>query len=260
MPTNKFQVFDSTNANIMNDSDYTASATRQNGVGAGVASPTLHNKLFRQVSIMATAIATLLYNNGYDATEDVSALLTGLASLMVLRDSNGRAQIATAPALASDIANKAYVDALSTVYAALTHKTRHAAGGADALSPADIGAAPASHTQAASTITDFATAVALIFNAKIITGSYVGTGVYGSGNQNSIAFSSPPKFVLITPPSISLEASFNTMLYILGATGFISQSTPKTISVTGSTLYWYGGSAAVQLNTSGTTYYYFAIL
>lgn len=37
-----------------------------------------------------------------------------------------------------------------------THKSRHATGGADALTPADIGAAPSSHTHTRSQITDFA--------------------------------------------------------------------------------------------------------
>lgn len=42
---------------------------------------------------------------------------------------------------------------LGGVFAPLSHKSRHATGGADAITPADIGAAPGSHTQAASTIT-----------------------------------------------------------------------------------------------------------
>ena len=46
--------------------------------------------------------------------------------------------------------------ALSSVFSGITHAARHKTGGADALAPADIGAAAASHTHTKSQITDFA--------------------------------------------------------------------------------------------------------
>ena len=49
--------------------------------------------------------------------------------------------------------------ALSSVFAGITHAARHKTGGADALAPADIGAAAASHSHTKSQITDFPTSM-----------------------------------------------------------------------------------------------------
>ena len=49
--------------------------------------------------------------------------------------------------------------ALSSVFAGITHASRHKTGGADALAPADIGAAAASHNHTKSQITDFPTSM-----------------------------------------------------------------------------------------------------
>mgnify|MGYP000887001897 CR=1 FL=1 len=49
--------------------------------------------------------------------------------------------------------------ALSSVFAGITHAARHKTGGADALAPADIGAAAASHNHIKSQITDFPTSM-----------------------------------------------------------------------------------------------------
>ncbi|MEM1692345.1 MAG: hypothetical protein QXK45_06720, partial [Thermofilaceae archaeon] len=66
-------------------------------------------------------------------TGTLSALLGGLAYM--IKAITGKANWRTVPAInLEDLA---------------AHKSRHATGGADALSPQDIGAAPASHSHAA---------------------------------------------------------------------------------------------------------------
>lgn len=91
--------------------------------------------------------------------------------------------------------------------------------------------------------------------AKIETGSYTGTGTYGSANPNSITFSITPKLVLIKgmlTPSI-LGGSFFT--------GTMQQNYSQVVSWSGNTMSWYsnGGNAGYQLNTSGWSYEYCAI-
>ena len=103
---------------------------------------------------------------------------------------------------------------------------------------------------------------------KIMSGSYVGTGTYGSGNKNSLTFDSPPKMLIITSPGSTFAnniRSYDLLLYIFGFDGLApSTFTNKsdgfymvTISGSGNTVSWYStGSAEYQLNKSGVTYDY----
>lgn len=71
-----------------------------------------------------------------------------------------------------DVADLNYnADQIDAALAA--HKSRHASGGADALTPADIGAAAASHTHSGGDITS---AVANATNADTVDGAHAGTG------------------------------------------------------------------------------------
>ena len=82
--SNNFKVFDETATNIMADVAYAASTARTNGVQNGVADATLHNKLFRQASIMAYAIGEVIKANGLAASDaDISALVAVLNGLLV---------------------------------------------------------------------------------------------------------------------------------------------------------------------------------
>lgn len=103
--------------------------------------------------------------------------------------------------------------------------------------------------------------------SKIESGTYSGTGVYGSGNANSITFGFTPKLVIIRTTGTS---NYNQMVapYIYGNTEFLvgtgttaTQWRRQVASVSGNTLTWYsdGGNAASQLNASGKTYYWTAI-
>ena len=96
---------------------------------------------------------------------------------------------------------------------------------------------------------------------KIVTGSYVGNGLAGSGNKNKLTFASPPKLV-----SIGDGGGNNAGGGFAWVNGSIRvYSDPYgTCKLTwdGNTLYWYAenSQSSTQFNVSGTTYYYAAIL
>ena len=126
----------------------------------------------------------------------------------------------------------------------------------------------------------FAIARTLIQNAQntadskclVETGSYTGTGTYGSDNKNTLTFGSAPKMLIVSAgASTSYSQTINTLMIILhGMTGVVMTSmdssgtnnmTLVNISQSGSNISWYGSKTAEgQLNKSGTTYYYVALL
>ena len=115
----------------------------------------------------------------------------------------------------------------------------------------------------------------------IETGSYVGTGTYGSSNKNSLTFSFAPRLVILYAYySVSGTPRVNSLINSTNATcvmsadilndhsesnysGFtLSSSTPSYGSKTtdGKTFTWYNSSSAQeQCNISSYTYYYIAI-
>lgn len=69
--------------NTLNDSDYSTNTHRQNGVRPGVADSKTHNKLFRQVSIMAVALANFINSQDLDALDqDVTDLSNNLSKAL----------------------------------------------------------------------------------------------------------------------------------------------------------------------------------
>lgn len=97
--------------------------------------------------------------------------------------------------------------------------------------------------------------------AQIATGSYMGTGTYGSGNPNSVTAPFVPKQISI----ISSTGNYFGELIIVGSTvcgygwSYSGSFVSFTGSINGNTISWYAGNAEKQLNLSGTTYYYVAI-
>lgn len=69
MATHNFQIFDESMTDTMTDIDYQTDSQRTNGVIPGVADPLLHNKLYRQCSVMAYAIAQTIVARGYNADD-----------------------------------------------------------------------------------------------------------------------------------------------------------------------------------------------
>lgn len=69
MAAHNFQIFDESMTDTMTDIDYQTDSQRTNGVIHGVADPLLHNKLYRQCSVMAYAIAQVIVARGYNADD-----------------------------------------------------------------------------------------------------------------------------------------------------------------------------------------------
>lgn len=57
-------------ANIQSDNEYEADTQRVSGVVPGIAVPSLHNKIYKQATIMAAAIAQVIVQAGFDAMDD----------------------------------------------------------------------------------------------------------------------------------------------------------------------------------------------
>lgn len=75
MATQNFLIFDESLTDVDTDMEYQAESQRINGVTPGLASPKLHNKLYRQCSVMAYAIASVLAARGFDAKDNDPAAL-----------------------------------------------------------------------------------------------------------------------------------------------------------------------------------------
>lgn len=63
------------------DATYLAQPQRINGLAPGIAVTTMHNKLFRQVSVMVTALAQFMADQGQVIMDDdVNALTTAVTN------------------------------------------------------------------------------------------------------------------------------------------------------------------------------------
>ena len=109
---------------------------------------------------------------------------------------------------------------------------------------------------------------------KIETGSYVGTGTYGSSNPNSLTFGFAPKLVALViigdgeerypgPKAtdiIPVMSFKNDDVYRYGGLDDPNQSRGKTkLSIDGKTITWYSTSDNYQCNGKDYVYYYLAI-
>lgn len=105
---------------------------------------------------------------------------------------------------------------------------------------------------------------------QVVTGSYTGTGTYGSSHPNIIALPVKPKFVFVTNTTASAKDWCAFSLAdgsVLGVgTGYANSTNIRMsyteISDNGISWYWSGSSAQqnYQLNISGNIYAYIAIL
>lgn len=69
MATTNILEFDTQKTNMMTDELYSGSSQRSSGVTGGLADSSLHNKLFRQTSLMAAALAKAVQQSGYDVLD-----------------------------------------------------------------------------------------------------------------------------------------------------------------------------------------------
>lgn len=91
---------------------------------------------------------------------------------------------------------------------------------------------------------------------QVQTGTYVGSGVYGEKNQNSLTFNFVPKIVIVLYESRTDLSDQSTFIYI-GQPGLASD---KRFTLNDKTLSWYNSrSASDQCNDSNSVYYYVAI-
>lgn len=98
--------------------------------------------------------------------------------------------------------------------------------------------------------------------ARIVTGSYVGTGKYGSSNQNTLNFDGQPCIVYICSGNYVSDYSNGLAVYGCGymQRGLVQYDYPNTVTWDETSMKWYNSTAARQFNTSGTTYFYAALL
>lgn len=81
MATSNFKVFAEsvTDANIESDNEYETDTQRVSGVVPGIAVPKMHNKLYKQSTIMSAAIAQVIVQAGLDALDsDYTSLVANL--------------------------------------------------------------------------------------------------------------------------------------------------------------------------------------
>ena len=101
--------------------------------------------------------------------------------------------------------------------------------------------------------------------SRIQTGSYVGTGTYGSDNPCSLTFNFTPKLVFIHLDRLGITSA-NEGYYLWGSTTFSSytgnSNYQSTASVSGNTMTWYASkeiNAETQLNEIDEKYVWCAI-
>ena len=120
-----------------------------------------------------------------------------------------------------------------------------------------FGSTPATPDAALALLTSVIPTVAS--NAKVATGSYNGTGTYGAGNPTTINVGFTPKMLLLATspltPAGSLLAWFTGISKArAGTTGSFAD-----VTVSGNSISLSSTDANTQMNTSGYTYYWFAI-
>lgn len=69
MASNNFLTWGDNAGNIMSNADYESNIQRTDGVELGLADPALHNRLYRQVALMAAAIGQIIADSGLDAND-----------------------------------------------------------------------------------------------------------------------------------------------------------------------------------------------
>lgn len=87
MASSNFKVFaeSASGTNIVSDNAYSVDTQRINGVVPGLAAADLHNKLYRQATIMAAALAQVIVEQGQDALDsDYKKLVASIKNSFVL--------------------------------------------------------------------------------------------------------------------------------------------------------------------------------
>lgn len=84
MADTNIKIFNETSQNMSTDSEYDTDVQRRNGVVPGIAKSEIHNKLFRQFSVMGYSIAKFMVDNGYDCFDyDPNQISINLAQAII---------------------------------------------------------------------------------------------------------------------------------------------------------------------------------
>ena len=116
---------------------------------------------------------------------------------------------------------------------------------------------------------------------RLATGSYAGTGTYGTSNPNTLTFPFEPKLVIVTGRTNTTSDYQSMGIFVQGAQWTFGAGAGTALNTTvssgnnganqitwnGNTISWYtlctattaNYKPAAQLNSSGRTYYYIAI-
>lgn len=105
---------------------------------------------------------------------------------------------------------------------------------------------------------------------KIVTGTYTGTGGYGTNNKRTLTFSAPPKLLVVMPATNTTNGQYGGFVAVRGIASSRAGGIMDDVSGSWGQLYfsWDGNSVSwyssaneyTQQNNSGMTYCYFAIL
>ena len=105
---------------------------------------------------------------------------------------------------------------------------------------------------------------------KIVTGTYTGTGGYGTSNKKTLTFSAPPKLLVVMPATNTTDGRYSGFIAVRGIASSRAGGIMDDVSGSWGQLYfsWDGNSVSwyssaneyTQQNNSGMTYCYFAIL
>ena len=255
MPTSNFKLFDENKANMLSDSEYNSNAQRLNGVQSGVASSQLQNKFQYQASLMAYAIAQLMVQNGYDATDTtaVTTFISNLSNTMLQKvadkanETQAKAGTDNTKWMTPALVKSAITELAPMVPAILSNETKALYGLGESAVPNDVLAALGKykqywwrrrkkpgestweylHSTDRNAYPDSGTQDGYEYeylgipfdNAvtapKIETGSYVGTGTYGQANPNTLTFGFKPKAVII---SINGTSTYGGAIFMSGQT------------------------------------------
>jgi hypothetical protein len=221
-------------------------------------------------------------NNPHSVTKEQ----IGLGNVPNVSTNNQTPTFAEASTLATIVSGETASTIFGKIKKAITSLISHInASNPHGITCSKIGAATSGHTHSASQITGGVLPITrggtgvqsiaslrnlLNLNIQTLyaTGTYTGTGAYGSASPNSLKFAHAPKFLIVMPET-GTDARYEGFMALAGVTNLYTGGIANDVANTrsqirftwdGTTVSWYNTtSAADQQNTNGATYRYFAL-
>ena len=274
MATSNIKLFDENKGNMMGDTEYGTNTQRLNGVQQGIASSQLNNKFSYQTSLVAYALAQIMMQNGFNANDSdaVTTFVSNMSSTL-LQKVTDKANQSLAEAGVNDTKYMTPLqvkNAINSIVPLLdsiaSTSTKQLYGLGAEATPNDIlsilSDSALYKTNGLYTITN--DLIMPLPATQIYTGSYTGTGTYGSSNPNTLTFPFEPKLVFISISKTDNPLHRSGQLIYGSPIGIYMYSTSAidTLRLTwgGNSLSWYCTSSATnQLNQNRWTYAYAAI-